>query len=52
MINPKVIGLLVAAFVAGSFVASSELRAYAANTVFSTDIVDGKSRRPTSGLTQ
>jgi len=42
MINGKVVGMLVAAFVAGSFVASPELRAYAANTVFSTDIVDGQ----------
>lgn len=36
------LGMLIAAFVAGSFVASPELRAYAANTVFSTDIVDGE----------
>ena len=42
MIHQKIIGLLLAAFVAGSFVASPELRAYAANTVFSTDIVDGE----------
>jgi hypothetical protein len=42
MINAKIAGMLVAAFVAGSFVASPELRAYAANTVFSTDIVDGQ----------
>jgi len=42
MINAKILGMLVAAFVAGSFVASPELRAYAANTVFSTDIVDGQ----------
>ena len=42
MINTKIVGMLVAAFVAGSFVASPELRAYAANTVFSTDIVDGE----------
>jgi hypothetical protein len=42
MIKPKIAGMLVAAFVAGSFVASPELRAYAANTVFSTDIVDGE----------
>src|SRR6185436_786754 len=42
MINAKTLGMLVAAFVAGSFVASPELRAYAANTVFSTDIVDGQ----------
>jgi hypothetical protein len=42
MINAKMLGMLVAAFVAGSFVASPELRAYAANTVFSTDIVDGQ----------
>lgn len=34
--------LVVAAFVAGTFVASPELRAYAANTVFSSDIVDGE----------
>lgn len=42
MIGAKMLGLLVAAFVAGSFVASPELRAHAANTVFSTDIVDGE----------
>jgi len=42
VINAKITGLMVAAFVAGSFVASPELRAYAANTVFSTDIVDGQ----------
>jgi hypothetical protein len=40
--TPKLFGLLAVAFVAGSFVASPELRAYAANTVFSTDIVDGQ----------
>jgi hypothetical protein len=38
----KWLGLLVVAFVAGTFVASPELRAHAANTVFSTDIVDGE----------
>ena len=42
MISAKMLGMLVAAFVAGSFIASPELRAYAANTVFSTDIVDGQ----------
>ncbi|HEV8387687.1 MAG TPA: zinc ribbon domain-containing protein [Nitrososphaera sp.] len=36
------LGFVVAAFVAGSFVASPELRAYAANTVFSTNIVTGQ----------
>ena len=40
--TPKWLGLLAVAFVAGSFVASSELRAYAANTVFSSDITDGE----------
>jgi hypothetical protein len=39
---PKIVGIVAAAFVAGSFVASPELRAYAANTVFSADIVDGQ----------
>lgn len=38
----KWVGLLAVAFVAGSFIASPELRAYAANTVFSADIVDGE----------
>jgi hypothetical protein len=38
----KWLAIAAAAFVAGSFVASPELRAYAANTVFSTDIVDGE----------
>jgi hypothetical protein len=42
VINAKIAGMLVAAFVAGSFVASPELRAYAANTVRSIDIVDGQ----------
>lgn len=36
----KWLGMLAVAFVAGSFVASPELRAYAANTVRSIDIVD------------
>jgi len=34
--------IVVAAFVSGAFVSSPDLRAYAANTVFSTDIVDGE----------
>lgn len=34
--------IVAAAFMAGAFLASSELRAYAANTVFSTDIKDGE----------
>ena len=38
----KWLGLLAVAFVAGSFVASPELRAFAANTVFSSDITDGE----------
>lgn len=38
----KWLAIVAVAFVAGSFVASPELRAYAANTVFSTDIVDGQ----------
>ena len=42
MLHAKTLAMLAAAFVAGSFVASPELRAYAANTVFSTDIVDGQ----------
>jgi hypothetical protein len=40
--NTTITAMLVAAFVAGSFIASPELRAYAANTVRSTDIVDGE----------
>jgi hypothetical protein len=40
--TPKMLGLLAVAFVAGSFVASPELRAYAANTVGSADIIDGQ----------
>lgn len=46
MINAKIVGMLAAALVAGSFVASPELRAYAANTVFSADIVDGEVKTP------
>jgi hypothetical protein len=42
MNNLRIAGLVVAAFVAGSFIASSELRAYAANTIRSIDIVDGQ----------
>jgi hypothetical protein len=40
MSNAKVVGMLIAAFVAGSFVASPELRAFAANTVGSADIIN------------
>jgi hypothetical protein len=40
MINAKMVGLVMAAFVAGSFIASPELRAYAANTVDSSDIIN------------
>jgi hypothetical protein len=40
--NTTVAAMLVATFVAGSFIASSELRAYAANTIRSIDIVDGE----------
>ena len=40
--TPKWLGLLAIAFVSGTFVASPELRAFAANTVFSADIVDGE----------
>jgi hypothetical protein len=42
MISLNIGGIIVAAFIAGAFVASPEIRAYAANTVFSTDIVDGE----------
>jgi len=41
MISLKIGGIIVAAFIAGAFVASPELRAYAAATVTSADIVDG-----------
>jgi hypothetical protein len=41
VINQKTMGLLVLAFLAGAFIASSELRAFAANTVGSIDIIDG-----------
>jgi len=40
MISLKVGGIILAAFIAGAFVASPELRAYAANTVGSSDIID------------
>jgi hypothetical protein len=46
MISLKVGGFIVAAFIAGAFIASPELRAYAANTVFSTDIKDGEVKTP------
>jgi hypothetical protein len=42
MINTKMGVFLLVGFIAGAFIASPELRAYAANTVFSTDIVDGQ----------
>ena len=42
MVSTKYALFLGAAFVAGAFISSPELRAYAANTVFSTDIVDGE----------
>ena len=38
--TPKMLGLLAVAFVAGSFVASPELRAYAAATIGSAEIID------------
>jgi hypothetical protein len=38
--TPKWLSLLTLAFVAGAFVASPELRAYAANTVGSSDIIN------------
>jgi hypothetical protein len=40
VISLKIGGIIVAAFIAGAFVASPELRAYAANTVGSSDIID------------
>ena len=46
MISLKIGAVIAAAFIAGAFAASPELRAYAANTVFSTDIVDGEVKTP------
>jgi hypothetical protein len=40
MISLKIGGFIVAAFVAGAFLASPELRAYAANTIGSADIIN------------
>jgi hypothetical protein len=40
MISLKIGGIIAAAFIAGAFVASPELRAYAANTVGSADIIN------------
>ena len=40
MISLKVGGIIVAAFITGAFVASPELRAYAVNTIGSSDIID------------
>lgn len=40
MINLKVGGIIVAAFITGAFVASPELRAYAASTIGSDDIIN------------
>ena len=42
MRGTKLYAMLAAMFIAGAFLASPELRAYAANTVFSTDIKDGE----------
>jgi hypothetical protein len=42
MRGTKLYVMLVAMFMAGAFLASPELRAYAANTIRSTDIVDGQ----------
>jgi hypothetical protein len=42
MISIKIGAVIVAAFIAGAFVASPEFRAYAANTVSSIDIIDGQ----------
>jgi len=52
MISLKIGGIIVAAFIAGAFIASPELRAYAANTVYSTDIVDVEVRTQTLQLEQ
>jgi len=41
MINVRILGMVVAAFIAGTFAASPELRAFAANTIGSADIIDG-----------
>jgi hypothetical protein len=46
MTSLKIGTLILAAFVAGAFVASPELRAYAANTIASTDIIDGEVKTP------
>jgi hypothetical protein len=40
MIGLKISALIGAAFIAGAFITSPELRAYAANTVGSSDIID------------
>ena len=42
MRGAKLYAMLAAMFMAGAFLASAELRAYAANTVRSIDIVDGQ----------
>jgi hypothetical protein len=43
MISHTIVGIIAAiSFVSGAFLTSPELRAYAANTIFSTDIVDGE----------
>ena len=40
MISLRIGGIIVAAFIAGAFLASPELRAYAAATIGSADIID------------
>ena len=44
MVGSKYVALVVAAFIAGAFIASPELRAYAAATITSEDIVDSTVR--------
>jgi hypothetical protein len=46
MRGTKLYAMFAAMFMAGAFLASPELRAYAANTVFSTDIKDGEVKTP------
>ncbi len=46
MRGTKLYAILAAMFMAGAFLASPELRVYAANTVLSTDIKDGEVKTP------
>jgi hypothetical protein len=52
MISVKIGAIIAAAFIAGAFVASPQLRAYAAATIGSADIIDGSIQSVDIGTSQ